>query len=29
VEMFLRDTAAMTIADGENEMLAQIGASML
>jgi alkylation response protein AidB-like acyl-CoA dehydrogenase len=29
VEMFLRDATALTIADGENAVLAQIGASML
>jgi alkylation response protein AidB-like acyl-CoA dehydrogenase len=29
VEMFLRDATSLTIADGENAMLAQIGASML
>jgi alkylation response protein AidB-like acyl-CoA dehydrogenase len=29
LEMFLRDAAALTIADGENAFLAQLGASML
>jgi alkylation response protein AidB-like acyl-CoA dehydrogenase len=29
VEMFLRDAAALTIADGENAFLAQLGAAML
>ena len=29
VEMFLRDAAAFTIADGENAFLSQIGASLL
>lgn len=29
VEMFLRDAAAFTIADGENALLSQVGASLL
>jgi alkylation response protein AidB-like acyl-CoA dehydrogenase len=29
VEMFLRDATALTIADGENAFLAQLGASLL
>jgi alkylation response protein AidB-like acyl-CoA dehydrogenase len=28
-EMFLRDATSLTIADGENEMLAQMGAALL
>jgi alkylation response protein AidB-like acyl-CoA dehydrogenase len=28
-EMFLRDAVALTIADGENELLAQVAAPML
>jgi alkylation response protein AidB-like acyl-CoA dehydrogenase len=28
-EMFLRDAAALTIADGENELLAQLGGALL
>ena len=28
-EMFLRDAAAVTIADGENELLAQLGGALL
>jgi alkylation response protein AidB-like acyl-CoA dehydrogenase len=29
VELFLRDATALTIADGENAYLSQIGASLL
>jgi alkylation response protein AidB-like acyl-CoA dehydrogenase len=28
-EMFLRDAAALTIADGENNLLSQVGAGLL
>jgi alkylation response protein AidB-like acyl-CoA dehydrogenase len=28
-EMFLRDAASLTIADGENELLAQMGGALL
>ena len=28
-EMFLRDASSLTIADGENEMLSQMGGSLL